>query len=366
MQLQVLAKRAFLVSIIFFCFTATAYASINFYPEKSELRQLSFELGPNESKRNSVVVENITDKTITVDLYGADGTQSNLGTFALSLRSFESNHIGNWITLDESTIQLEPRGKQVIPFTIKLPEKPTPGVYSGGIAAELINTDKNEQSGTGVTTTARNVIKIFVSVPGEIQHSFEWKDFSYEPKTETSKAKFHLSYKNTGNTIIIAEQKIELKGIPALKFPTFDLATANILQGREINVNKKWADPPYFGFYKAYATVTFSEYDIINNKKIRGETITRVININFLPLIETVIILLLTLVLVIFLINKAIKDTKLRKSLKNYKVAKDETLQSIAEKTGTNWKIIAKINKLKPPYTIIPGQKILLPPVKKK
>ena len=45
----------------------------------------------------------------------------------------------------------------------------------------------------------------------------------------------------------------------------------------------------------------------------------------------------------------------------NYIVQSGETLEQIAKKYRISWKNLAKMNKIKPPYTIKGGQKIIVP-----
>jgi LysM repeat protein len=52
---------------------------------------------------------------------------------------------------------------------------------------------------------------------------------------------------------------------------------------------------------------------------------------------------------------------KLVKTYHPHKVKKDEDLQSIAKKYNTDWKHLAKANKLKAPYTIDADSIILVP-----
>lgn len=46
---------------------------------------------------------------------------------------------------------------------------------------------------------------------------------------------------------------------------------------------------------------------------------------------------------------------------KTYRVVKNDTLSAIGAKTGTKWQDIAKVNGIKSPYTIYPGQVLKLP-----
>lgn len=347
----------------FFLLQSICFAGINFYPENASSRQFSFELNPGESASGNVIIHNIDHAATTLEIYGADGTQTNLGTLALTLQSSEQRHIGAWVKFDESTITLEADENITVPFTIEVPSTATPGTYSGGLAAEVIKNNGN----SSVSTSARNVIKLFVSVPGDKQHSFEWENFVYNPKSENGKPGFSLTYKNTGNTIVSVEQKIIFSGFPPLgEKSEIELNKAQLQPGSEVSINTPWKDTPFFGFYTATAEVTFYEYDIVNNLNINPQTFKKEIKINIIPALESALLLLLIIAAVIVYVVKTAIAVKKYKSLVEYRVKSSDTLESVAKKHNTTWGKIAKLNKLEKPYTLRQGQILRIPPIKKK
>ncbi len=356
----------FLLSII-----PTSYAGISLIPTTPGQRQFSFEIKPGQEQKGMITLENLDNKKVNVHLYSADGTQSNQGTFALTTLATPQKHIGNWITFTQPEQTLEPLQKKEIPFIVKIPANATPGTYSGGIAAESSTALDKKTGKSGVSISSRIVVKVFVNVPGAKNNQYEWQDFSYNAGIENRKPSFNLTYKNLGNTVILIDQKIEVSGFPYSKKQTLDLPIATLLQGSESTLSQKWVDQPFFGFYKANATINFSEYDIINNKKLNGQTLSKEINI-YVPLkldtTEGRLTLTLIVVILCLLIGYLfwlLREMQLRKNFQGYKVKADETVSSIAENYNIPWKRLAKINKLSPPYNLKPGQTILVPGIKK-
>lgn len=395
-----------------------ASAGFSAIPAPPVRHQFTFELRPGEEKKGAILVENFDTEPVSLNLYGADGTQSDQGTFALTSTTAGQRHVGTWIKISKPDITLESREKKEIPFTIKLPKDVTPGTYSGGIAAESSGIaaesggpSSDGANGNAVSISARFVVKIFVKVPGEKIHKFEWTDFSYIAGVRNdgivSLPSFKLSYKNLGNTLIKTEQKISINGFPGLP-KTIDVGQlepimnpkaelndpdktngngnlnglkayvnsgalvftpqpAIVLQNSQTVIPVKWPNPPEMGVYKATATVTFYEYDIITGKTLNPQTLTRTISfsipvkLNTLPGISLVLFLILLIVAYEYvsyrrcIIINAINESGL------YTVKPNETLIQIAEDNQISWKILAKINKIKPPYTIKSGQKILVP-----
>jgi hypothetical protein len=339
-------------------------------PADPNLRLFNLTINPGEKKNSTVLIENVSDEPITLFLYGADGTQSNQGTFALTTRATEQQHIGQWVKFAGETVTVEPhRGKEVA-FTVTVPVTATPGVYSGGIAAESGGKpDLTAGGGNAISISARIVVKLFVTVPGMKVNRYEWSDFSFKPSSNGAPGTFNLTYKNTGNTVIMASQTITVKGFPGRE-ETFELTPAMLLQGGSVDIPVKWKDEPFFGFYTATANAKFSEYDITSNTRINGKEESRSISV-FIPLkmdtnegklVVGAASALIALILIFLLLTWL--RISFRKQCVPYVVAEGDSIVGIAESRKVGWRKLAKVNKLKAPYTIKPGQKILAPPQK--
>ena len=361
-----------ILALTFFAsFTQICLAEFTVQPVEPYDRQFIMEIAAGESAESSIRVSNLGNDPITVKTYGADGTNSNQGTFALTTLSKEQKHIGQWVTFQEETTTIEPKQEALIPFKITIPENTTPGNYGGGIAVEASAAQLNgngELEGTQggqVTTSARIFSKIFVRIPGDKIHKYEWTNFGFNGGDASERSTFHFSFKNNGNTIVLAKPTIKLTGFPPLKNNIIELPEATIQPGTEVNdIQKRWDNKPSFGFYFAKTTVEFAEFDIINNEKTNPETFTKNIRINLTPTYITVIIAGVIILLITYLIVTYVLIREFTKSCKKYKVAKGETLPSIANDYNTSWKRLAKINKIKKPYVLKANQTILVPPKK--
>ncbi|HLG25999.1 MAG TPA: LysM peptidoglycan-binding domain-containing protein [Candidatus Gracilibacteria bacterium] len=331
-------------------------------------RQFNLQIDAGSSIKAAIVVKNLGNAPIGVKLYGADATHSNQGTFALTTQATEQKHIGTWVKFDEPIRTIYAKEEKIIPFSVIVPPDATPGNYGGGIAVETapIGTDGQGQTKNAVNVSSRIFVKMFVDVPGEKNFSYEWGGFEYLAPGDMARPRFRFAFKNTGNTIVLAEPKIELKGFPPLKNSIIELPTATLQQGVELDdIIKKWDDAPILGFYVAEATTTFSEFDIASNTKVNSSIVSKTITINLTP--DYIIVIMLVVIFggVSIPIIKIIAGARLRKKCRPYDVAEGDTIESVAKARGIAWKKLAKINGLKPPYGIRAGQKILVPPVKK-
>jgi len=366
-----LLLQTFILLSLAFASQPVSAAGFSVTPSDPTQRLFNLEVKPGEKKDASVEIENVSDSPITVSVYGADGTQSNQGTFALTTKSSEQRHIGLWTKVAEDTVTIEARQRKEVGFTVSVPADATPGTYSGGIAVEEGNSGKNAlapaNGGNAISISARIVVKLFVTVPGEKINSYEWTGFTFTPAYDATPGTFNLSYKNTGNTIITVTQDITVKGFPG-KEESFKLPTATLLQGSTVDIPVKWDKEPFFGFYTATATVVFSEYDITSNTSVNGKSETKDISV-YVPLKLdtnegklTVAVAAVLLILLILLVISFILKMSFRRKCVPYDVVQGETITSIAEKCKVNWKKLAKVNRLKPPYTLKAGQKIIAPP----
>ena len=209
-------------------------------------------------------------------------------------------------------------------------------------------------------------MKIFISVSGAKKTEFSWDQFSYDKGTIKTKPTFKLHYKNDGNTMIIIDQQIQITSL-FWQTQVYDLPAATILPGKDLTIDQRWDEQPFFGIYKATSFITFSEYDVLGNKRVNSQNLKKSIEI-LIPLDLSTstgkTILGATLAAVILLIGVLfylLRQSKKIKKGKIYTVKEEDDIKTIAEKNGVSWSKIAKVNNLKKPYRINEGQKLIIP-----
>lgn len=358
----------------------TTHAGFSLIPSNAEeRRQFNFEINPGESKSDQMIIQNFDQKPLTLLLYGADATHSNQGSFALVNRTAQQRTLGQWIKFDQETITLNPNEKKSVKFTINLPTKTPPGNYGGGIAAETTSVEQqngiNPSNGAGVVVSSRLVLKVFVSVPGDRKTSYEWTSFNHQVNVN-NEDRFNFEFKNEGNTAITIEPEIEMSGFPGIRsgMAIQKIAPTSMIQADTIKVPYAWhwgknteeTERPWFGLYTAKAKVIISEYDIANDKNINPKVIEKSVTFVIIPWTLLLILLLFFGTIgAIFGVQK-FQINNLKKTAESYTVEENETVVSIAEKKGTDWKKIAQLNNLKAPYNIQKGQTLLIPKNNKK
>ncbi|MBU0668454.1 LysM peptidoglycan-binding domain-containing protein [Patescibacteria group bacterium] len=347
---------------------SAALAEFSVVPATPNERQFNFTIPAGQSLDESIIVNNLGNNAITVDVYGADGTNSSQGTFSLTSKSHEQKHIGTWVRFENPTVTIPAKQAITIPFTISVPDNATPGNYGGGVAVQASSAElKGEEEAIGpgaVSTSARIYIRTFVKIPGEKISNYQWTAFGFNHQDESNKPRFFFSFKNNGNTIILVQPEITLKGLPPLKESTLTMSEMTLQPGTSLdNIELRWDEQPPVGFYFVDAKVDFSELDITNDQRINEETQTRSIRINLTPTYIIVLTVVIILAAILFCVFATLSIVKMRSGCCEHKVLPGETITSIAKKHNVNWKKLAQINKLKSPYTLKEGRILFVPPI---
>lgn len=324
--------------------------------------EINYELAPGETVNGKLTIKSYTDKNIDITLYGADGTQTDRGAFTLTQPYLEQNNLGQWLKLPKTLITIEPKKTQEIDYSISIPANATPGTYGGGIAAITTpnkKTGSEAPSGASIVSSTRMLFPIYVTIPGEKVIKYSWDEFSY--KNVNNNNVFQLKLKNEGNTTITAEGQIEISGGPFFKPKTIIFNKITLFGEDEILIPINWNERPILGFFESKAKLTFSEHDAKTGEDITLETINKTASFTIIPWTIILGILLAIVLLAGIKFAYSLQEKRLIKSCKKYTVKEGDTLQSLSEKCNFPWEKLAKINGLKPPYTLKHGDEILIP-----
>lgn len=328
--------------------------------EKTTLR---YEVGPTKSVEDVVTIKNYSANAVyKLKLYCVDAIQSSDGASAFKLRDKNQRHVGQWITINQDRVELAPGETAYIPYRIDIPENSTPGTFQGGIVAELDTENTAAESNETVKIVSRFIEPIFISIPGRKKIEYKLEEFSYH--NVDGKPQFIVKLKNSGNVFLKAEMDIEIEGTMLATPYNASLNQPSILQNETLESSFIFENPPAFGNYTAEISINVMEYDVMNDELRLLETLHQKITFSRIPYLQILIILI---VIIVFIFGyKEIK--KYRKKYSDdsnntfeHKVKKGETIISIGKTYQVNWKKIARLNKLHSPYTISPGDIIVLP-----
>lgn len=327
------------------------------------IKQYEFTYKEKVPLTSKVTVRNLEDHEITLLISPVDARTNNLGKLYYKKREEVQTTIGAWTIIEEPQVTLKPLEEKSINISIKLPEKITPGIYVGGLSIEdgTPSTIVTEKKNFSAEVKTRLIKKIYLQIPGDKVSKFEFGGFSYDDTRNNNTFNFQIN--NQGNTMLAAKGKIEITGGPGYK-NIINVDAPGILQLETFNGSFVWQNKPEWGDYTANLILEVSEYDPINETFIKLGDIDKEVTIKlsnyevFIPYAIGAVILIF-LLLIIF-VQKRIYLSK----CVPYTVLEGDTVNSISEKFQMNWKKLAKVNKIKPPYELKVGNQILVRPPK--
>lgn len=324
-------------------------------------RTMRFQIQANSQQVGYALLRNTGEEPIQVHLYANDGAKTNDGHFALKLPSEEQTGLGIWTTFEKSVYTLNGKEDREVPFLVTMPAGLPPGVYSGGLALEPYDEPTpGSTGGTSVEIKTRVVIPFFVEVPGEKVSELSFDSFTHQ-QTENNKVFFTMKFTNKGNTALIIKPKVEITSFGGLFNEVLRDNDVQLYMNESpefrINLEKK----PFIGFFDAKAVVSFYENDIINNEITYIGDKVKTISFVVIPWTTLfVVFAILLLVIILFVYHKK-RLKKIIQGSTKYTVQAGDSLTALAKKNNVDWKLLAKINKLKAPYSIEENQEILIP-----
>jgi len=312
--------------------------------------------------KDAVQLVNFSDEPAQARVWPADAVTTPDGAYAIKEKE-DTIDIGTWITFFENgrslgrevIIDLGPEESKILDFILEVPSNAEVGDHMGAImiqeVPEEVETGAEGEVAAGLRIAVRTGARVYLTVPGDIIRLLEFPKFSWERKDGIFR--FLLTFENKGNVRIEPRGSIVIKNFFGAEIDELDIPARVVFPKGEITVPVIWENISFwtkYGGFVAEAKVNYGP-GLDLSKTIRVVAVPR-----GLGLALGITILLLILLLVIKILRTRIE----RKRLGQYIVQEGETTESIAEKFGMSWKKLVKINKLKPPYSLKHGQKILV------
>ena len=325
-------------------------------------------LNPGDKQAEGLLAVNNSPEKKTMLIYAVDSTPSTGGAFACKQFGQDKKDVGAWITLKKSEVTLDPGTNELIPFEIVVPKSASVGEHNGCI---IIQEKKEKVEGkSGVNLSFRTGLRVAITVPGELKRNIEIIGFSVTPRNNGG---FFLrpQVKNLGNVSVDADVQVTTRyffGPVYIKHG----GQYPILRGETSDWNFELKKPFWGGWYRSSFVV---EYDANSQAGVgvkSGEALTRISGpsvyfFSFPTLaglaIELSVLLLIVLGVVLLLFSRK-RERWIKENWVSYKVKPGEDIKSLAEKFDVSWKLLARVNKLQPPYALKSEGKIKVPPGK--
>ncbi len=354
-------KRVLITVILSVLIVPIASAQISISPPTGSDRNFNFEVPAGQQATGVLKIRNLLDEPTNIQIYSVDATQSRSGVLAFTTKENPQNSIGLWVKSDAKNTTLKAGETREMPFTIQVPQNAAPGTYVGGLAVEEISSDQgsaNDQAGKQVTVSARVISKVYLKVPGEIIHKYNWQSLKF---TKNPEKEFSMNIQNIGNSLLTFEGSLSVENVFSKKQDLVKINKGSIFAHASENIIIPWKNSSNFGIYKVKTNITFGKYDFLTRKSLEQKDETKEKIIIILPFFVKLIFWLVLISASVYFLFRRIHYKKVHQNSSEYVVTKGENLISIAQKTGVSWKKIAALNKLKPPYKIKEDDTLLIP-----
>lgn len=334
-----------------------------------------YNLDLGQSVTDAVKLVNFSlEKKMRVKIYPVDAVVSPQGVFNPLAETDPKKDLGAWIQMSDSELILDPQESRNVSFTLTIPKENVPvGDHWGAVIVEKAELTPTSQPGLSIKT--RVGISIRNRVPGEIIQKLIISKVNWEIRNKKLSAKpttgekiktaiglnkeglIILELKNEGNTHLSPKANIEITDIFGGHIDTLEYASlGSSALGQTSTVPVKWEKPSLFGRFTAKINIVYGDNQTVEVKKSFWIVPWTLI---FIFVILLVMCVFARLFWRLYYIKKKFKMTQ-------YAVIGKETLIEIADKFNIKWKKIARINRLKPPYTLRSEQILFVPKKKNK
>lgn len=334
------------------------------YPNKDNPRAQSifiYQLEPGASKKDGIRIVNNTDMKKTISVYAVDSENSSDGAFACKQQVEEKEGVGGWIKLAKNEVTLSGHSEEIVPFTITVPKGADVGETNGCIAVQ--DQRKNEATGNGIILSFRSALRVAVMVPGEIKADLTVKEFTVSRRDEKVVASPLLH--NSGNVSIDSELSIVMKDMFGREIQTSG-GRFPILRDTTSRFNMELDRPFWGGWYTVSGSAAFRPLQTTGEQAPLSTPETFPPHTLFImPTATALMIEIAAAAIVLGAVGFAVwsvahKRYMNRRSFK-YEVREGDDIQALAEQNNTQWKTIARLNGLKPPYQLVSGTTLKIP-----
>jgi hypothetical protein len=135
-----------------------------------------YAIAAGTSRGDEVLAINAGDQPITLDVYAVDALTGATTGAVYANRGTAPTAAGAWVVLPETRVTVPAGSTARVPFDVNVPAGTRPGQYLAGLvaqpsagAARPTAAPASKAGQFAVTTTARVVVAVAVTVPGELE-----------------------------------------------------------------------------------------------------------------------------------------------------------------------------------------------------
>ncbi|MEK7153003.1 MAG: LysM peptidoglycan-binding domain-containing protein [Patescibacteria group bacterium] len=319
-----------------------------------------YEVAPLSKVEDAIKVINNSDKTKILSVYPVDSQDSSDGAFACAQAVDRRSGVGNWIQLAKDQVTLQPYTNETIAFTLNVPANADVGEHNGCIAIQDLTTKQTNER--GIVLSFRSALRVAVTVPGKIEAELRLvaiKSRNLNRKT----LQISPVLKNSGNVSLDTDLSVALTDIFGRAHSSAK-GQLPVLTKSQAQFNFEVTKPFWGGWYKRVVKATYkplTQTGAGNKKHLKAPTVWLFVPPQPLAIgFEIAGVVIVALCLAYWLWRQR-RQRIIEMTKKHYRIREGDNIQSIAEKFGQDWKRLAKLNRLKAPYILRPGEILTIP-----
>jgi hypothetical protein len=214
----------------------------------------NFALLPAESISDGVVVENLSDRSLTFHVYGADLVTAAGGGLAPAQVTATMHQEGAWIVVSSPVVTIAAHSQFTDTFTLTLPAAVSPGQHLGAVVVA---------TGVGLTPQgnpieARTALITVVTVPGIAHPSARLSSLTGSVNPSGSFF-FGIMLSNTGNLLLTYAGSVTIDDGTGHRVATLSLSPINayVVPSGQVQLAAVWKEvDPRSAAYRVQASVT--------------------------------------------------------------------------------------------------------------
>jgi hypothetical protein len=184
--------------------------------------EFGYRLAPATRYDDHVALDNFSAKPLTLRISAVDLSNDASGAIEAGTDHAAARDAGRWVRLrHRSTVVVPPQtrrgpGQVIIPFTVSVPAKVTPGDHAAEILGTLTTTSRHHN--TNIQLNQRIGVRMFIRVPGDLRPAVAVRDLSVSYRNNwgnpvgSGRAVVHYRIVNTGNVVLDTKQAASIDG----------------------------------------------------------------------------------------------------------------------------------------------------------
>jgi Bacterial protein of unknown function (DUF916) len=207
------------------------------------------DVAPGRSFSDQVIASNSGSVPLRLRVYAVDGLTAKTSGAVYANRTDRKVRTGTWVATAVSQIALAPHAQGTVAFTVRVPNKASPGDHLAGIAFEITRRPSSHAR-FSVVEVVREVVGVLVQVPGPARAKIALGGARLAPLPGLRRASLVVDIGNVGRKLCKPSLRVALSG-PHSYRRTVSVRLDTILPGDTIPFPLPWPSALRPGGYHA-------------------------------------------------------------------------------------------------------------------